>query len=82
MTEPPAWDQGQVPIGNAHDVPNRYTRAREPIPVRARIAWATGDEQLDTLALAWTRHLVLVQLDDRRHQLRGIWLAASDVHRR
>lgn len=85
--EPPAWHEGQVAITNTHPVPGRYVdarrhAAREPLPVRARIAWATGDELVDTIAVAWTRDLVLVRLDDRRYPLRGVWLTVADVERR
>lgn len=77
-----AWYEGQVAITNHHEVPARFTDARQPIPVRARIAWATGDETIETYAVAWTSQLVLVQLSDRRYQLRGLWLAVRDLERR
>ena len=79
--EPGAWDEGKVAIANDHEVPARFTDAREPIPVRARIAWATGDELIETYAVAWTSQLVLVRLSDPRYQLRGVWLAPADVER-
>lgn len=58
------------------------SRRLRGIPVRARIARATGDELTDTYAVVWTRQLVLVQFDDRRLQLRGVWFAAADVRPR
>ena len=80
--EPGAWNEQEVAITNDHQVPARFIDARHPIPVRARIAWATGDELIETYAVAWTSQLVLVRLSDPRHQLRGIWLAPTDVERR
>lgn len=77
----PAWNEGLVEILNTHPVPARFTRARAPIPVLARIAWTSGAETTPTLAMGWTQQLVLVQLSDRRHQFRGIWLTPGDVAR-
>lgn len=78
---PPAWDEELVVITNSHPVPARFTRARVPIQIRARIGWDSGPEVIETLAVAWTSQLVLVQLGDKRCQFRGVWLAASDVQR-
>lgn len=81
MDKAPAWHEGLVPILNAHPVPSRFTRARPPIPVRARIGWASGAETVQTVATGWTSTLVLVQLSDRRCQFRGVWLPLCDVER-
>lgn len=79
----PAWHEGQQAILNSHDVPGRFTRARIPIPVTARILWeADGEEQLETVATAWTRTLVLVDVNDRRFHIRAAWVAVADVRRR
>lgn len=79
--EPRAWDEGHVPITNGHAVPPRFTEARPPVAVHARIAWETGDEVIETEAVAWTSRLVLVRLSEPRHRLRGIWLDLGDVER-
>ncbi|MEE6295224.1 hypothetical protein [Georgenia wangjunii] len=77
------WYEGHQAIVNAHDVPRRFTRARIPIPVRARIVWEDdGVEVLDTLATAWTAALVLVDVSDRRNRLNAAWIALADVRRR
>lgn len=76
-----AWDEGLVPIQNVHPVPARFTKARSPIPVRARFAWATGVEWRQTSAVAWTSDLVLVNIRDKRCNLRGVWLGLADVER-
>ena len=78
-----AWWEGREAIRNGRAVPARFTRAREPIPVRARLVWETsGVQVIDTHATAWTRTLVLVRIDDARSQTRGVWLDADDVRRR
>lgn len=48
-----------VPAGVHHDVDH-------PIPVRARLRWRTGTEELDTVALEWTTRLVRVRCDFQR----------------
>ena len=50
-----------------------------PIPVRARIAWHTGEEIVDCVATGWARGHVRVELPERAILL---WLAATDVERR
>jgi len=80
---PLAWDEGQVGVLNCLDVPTRFTRARVPVPVVARVEWASpyGVEHIPTLAVGWTRERVLVELSDRRCTFRGLWLAPVDVER-
>lgn len=79
----PAWYEGHQRILNAHDVPARFTRARVPIPVRARIEWETdGVELIDTVATAWTHSVVLVAVDDARSRFRGVWVDVGEVVRR
>ena len=68
-------NQHTVPPGVHHDVVH-------PLPVTATLRWATGDEQLDTLALEWTAHLVRVRIADHRCMTGAVWLPASDVSRR
>lgn len=54
-----------------------------PIPVTVRIEWEhTGPQQIDTLALAWTRTLALIRVNDPRHPLNNAWVRAADVRRR
>lgn len=79
----PAWYEGHQRILNCHGVPKRFTRARVPIPVRARILWETdGVELIDTVATAWTHSLVLVLVDDARARVRGTWVDVGEVVRR
>ena len=84
MTEPRAWDDDLQRVLNTHPVPARYTNAPWPHPpVRARLVWERDGEQwLDTVAVAWTRELVLVDVVDPRVQVHGQWLAVEDVERR
>ena len=65
-------------------MPPRFTDAPWPgIEVRARLLWATDGEQwIDTVARAWTRTAVLVDVRDRRWQRNAVWLRLSDVLRR
>lgn len=49
-----------------------------PTPVRARIAWNTGEEIVDCVATAWTPECVRVELPERAILL---WLPAPDVRR-
>ncbi|WP_127125824.1 hypothetical protein [Georgenia sp. SYP-B2076] len=78
-----AWDEGLQRIVNARAVPGRFTAARTPIPVTARLVWENAGEQLvRTVATGWTRRVVLVIVDDRRSHVRGVWVPAADVSRR
>lgn len=78
-----AWWEGRQSIRNARAVPARFTRAREPVPVRARLVWETsGVQVIDTVATAWTTSLVLVRVGDACYQFRAAWLDVADVHRR
>lgn len=63
-----------VPPGVHHDV-------HRPVPVRARLRWATGDEVLETVALEWTRTLVRVRVADLRVMTGAVWIPAGDVTR-
>lgn len=88
MPLPGAWDatadQWQD-ITNAQPSPARRSQidTPQPIPVTARIAWARdGEEQLDTVAIAWSGRIVLVRIEDPRRQTNGVWLDAADVKRR
>ncbi len=79
----PAWHEGVQGIVNAHDVPRRFVRARVPVPVTARVVWEVdGEEHLETVATAWTRRLVLVDVSDRRNRITAAWLELADVRRR
>lgn len=54
----------------------------QAIAVTARIVWADdGEEWVDGRAIRWTRHHVLVAIDDPRCQTIGFWLAPQDVKR-
>nr|WP_195969121.1 hypothetical protein [Cellulomonas hominis] len=69
-----------VPPGVHHDV-------ERPIPVVATLRWATGTEEIDTLALEWWRprrgHAVVrVRIVDLRVMTGAVWLPANDVRRR
>lgn len=79
-----AWYEGKQRILNAHPIPPRFTRARQPIPVRARIEWERdGVELVDTHANAWTHSLVLVDVHGRgRYHLASVWVGVEDVVRR
>ena len=41
-----------------------------------------GEERLETVATAWTSHLVLVDVNDRRFHISAAWVAVADVRRR
>jgi hypothetical protein len=82
-TPPPGWASWQRII-NGRDVPDwsSVVVAAVPIPVVARVVWATDGEQwVEGLAIRWTRSLVLVELRDPRCSTVGPWLDASDVKR-
>lgn len=68
-----------VPRGKHHDHP-------EPIPVRVRLRWDTGVEQVDTVELErWERRagtLVRVRVWDPRVMTGAVWLSAHDVRPR
>lgn len=49
----------------------------------ARVVWERdGAETIDTLAMAYTRDAVLVEITDLRYRIVGVWLAPGDVRRR
>lgn len=76
-----SWDTGHVPILNRLDVPPRDQQVDfdPPRPVVATIRWQTGPETIHTLANAWHRRTVLVDITDPRCQVRGIWLPVEGV---
>jgi len=77
-----SWHDGIQAVLNAHCVPARgeqrdFSQVREVV---ARVHWqADGWETIGTSAEAWAGDLVLVNLPDRRSQLRGIWFHTADV---
>ena len=75
----PLLNAQRVPPGTHHDVD-------DPIPVTVTLRWATGDEQLDTLAVEWwgagAGALVRVKLSDLRVMTGAVWVPAADVRRR
>lgn len=80
----PSWHEGRQAVVNACPVPPRRAQrdAPVPVPVRARIVWQRdGEEQVQTVARAWTSRLVLVELSDARSTFRGVWLDPGDVER-
>lgn len=88
MPLPGAWDatadQWQA-ITNEQPIPPLAAQTTDPdlTPVTARIHWAhDGEEQLDTVAIAWSGRAVLVRIEDPRRQTIGVWLDAEDVTRR
>lgn len=70
----PLLNARAVPPGVHHDV-------HDPIAVTATLRWETGVEQLDTVALEWTRTLVRVRIADLRVLTGAVWLPAEDVRR-
>ena len=79
-TPPPSWATWQRIV---NDTGVRDAPRRDPIPVVARVVWATdGEEHLPGQAIAWTRSEVLVELRDPRCATVGPWLLATDVRRR
>jgi hypothetical protein len=79
-TPPPSWATWQRIV---NDTGVRDAPRRDPIPVLARVVWATdGEEHLPGEAIAWTSSEVLVELRDPRCATVGAWLPASDVRRR
>ncbi|WP_127572595.1 hypothetical protein [Georgenia faecalis] len=78
----PWWAARQIVL-NARAVPERFARGVSPIPVVVRLHWSDdGEEWVPTAANAWTVPLVLVELDDARSDVRGLWVPARDVRRR
>ncbi len=77
------WDRPHQLILNAHSIPAKRAQRTGWVPVRARLVWERdGEEWVDTFAFAWTARLVLVELSDPRHEIRGVWLVPQDVERR
>lgn len=77
-----AWDDNVQPILNACPVSPRNQQHDFPHlrNVTAQVQWqADGWETLTTTAEAWSGPLVLVNIQDPRSQLRGIWLRRTDV---
>lgn len=70
----PLLNARPVPPGVHHDV-------HDPIPVTVTLRWQTGVEQLETLALEWTRTVVRVRMVDQRVMTGAVWLPAEDVRR-
>lgn len=72
-------------IRNARPIPPRRLQRidRCPILVTARVVWALdGPEDIETSALDWVGTDVLIELQDGRWQVHGVWLDARDVARR
>jgi hypothetical protein len=64
---------------NARHIPD----APEWIKVEAWIQWERDEaEWVDGYAIGWSRHHVLVSIDDARLQVRRVWLKPYDVRRR
>lgn len=74
----PLLNARPVPRGTHHDVD-------DPIPVTATLRWATGDEQLDTVAVEWwgsgADAVVRVRIGDLRVMTGAVWVPAEDVRR-
>lgn len=79
-TPPPSWATWQRIV---NDTGVRDAPRRNPIPVLARVVWASdGEEHLPGQAIAWTRSEVLVELRDPRCATVGAWLPSTDIRRR
>lgn len=77
------WDQPHQRILNAHPIPERRLQRSGWVPVVARVVWEVdGEELAETVAVAWTSRLVLVEVDSRRFGIGGAWLDPADVRRR
>lgn len=76
-----------VPLLNARPVPRGvHHDVQHPIPVVATLRWATGLEELQTVALEWwglrgDQAVVLVRIVDQRVMTGAVWLPAADVRR-
>lgn len=87
MPETAAWDEYRdrwQTVMNATPIPPRKAqRDLDPyVPVRAHLTWERdGEEERETVAAAWARRAVLVEVSDRRLQVRWVWLDAADVVR-
>jgi hypothetical protein len=64
---------------NAVRTPGAPITVCAPIPVRARVAWNTGEQTVDCVATAWAGQCVRVEMPERAIVL---WLEAGDVRRR
>jgi hypothetical protein len=55
----------------------------QQIPVRVRVVFETGEEQLDGIATRWVKNLphVRVAINDVRIVSGGVWVAPSDIER-
>ncbi len=78
---------GLAPLLNAHEVPpGVHHDVEHPIPVTVTLRWATGTEQLDTVAVEWWHadghDVVRVRIADRRVMTGAVWVPAEDVQRR
>ena len=85
----PSWDAGRErwqAVRNERPVPSRESQRSiwPPLHVTAWIVWETdGLELVDTTAHAYAGRDVRVELtDERREQVKFVWLAAQDVRRR
>ena len=77
----PALEGVERPANVVDVPPGEHRDVAEPIPVRARFAFAAGEEWVDGLAMEWTRELVRVQTRDPRLYPRVVWVRAGDVVR-
>lgn len=76
-----------VPLHNQHPVPpGVHHDDDQPVPVTVTLRWASGDEQLNTVAVEWWRaggrDVARVRIADRRVMTGAVWLPADDVRRR
>lgn len=83
-----SWDAGRAQwqeIRNARPVPDASAQRRlaPPVPVTAWVVWERdGLELVDTTATHYAGRDVLIDLQDPRHRIQGVWLAAQDARRR
>lgn len=70
----PLLNQRPVPAGVHHDVDRL-------VPVTVTLRWVTGAEEINTVALEWTRTVVRVRIADLRVMTGAVWLPAEDVRR-
>lgn len=60
----------------------KFLPDRRPVPVDVRVEWEhDGEEWLPGRAVRWTRPVVFVLINDRRHHGAGLWVPTRDVRR-
>lgn len=87
MSQAQAWDANsdqhqQIRNGVAVPPAAAQHRAARVWHIEARVVWSRdGQEVIAATSDTWTQHAVLVNLEDRRWPLLGVWLPVADVRR-